>query len=116
MRNASPRVRIGDVATNQGRLSFILDNSADLDRAREILLPLVNGTGLTREWELRVIDGQRIVLTPTPDGLSNAVTQAMDSATEVVRKRIDEQGTRAPTNGKRDGEGTSGSVKCRSRW
>ncbi|MBA4163540.1 MAG: protein translocase subunit SecD [Erythrobacter sp.] len=97
MRNASPRIRIGDVSSSQGRLSFILDNPADLDRAREILLPLVNGTGLTREWELSVIDGQRIVLKPTADGLSNAVTQAMDSATEVVRKRIDELGTREPT-------------------
>src|SRR3546814_12178894 len=49
------------------------------------------------EGELSVIDGQRIVLKPTADGLSNAVTQAMDSATEVVRKRIDELGTREPT-------------------
>ena len=97
MRNASPRIRIGDVATNNGQFRFILDNPADLDRARELLLPTVNGTGLTREWDLSVVDGQRIVLTPTSDGLSNAVTQAMDSATEVVRKRIDALGTREPT-------------------
>ncbi|HAU22441.1 MAG TPA: protein translocase subunit SecD [Erythrobacter sp.] len=97
MRNASPRVRIGDVATNNGRLSFILDNPANLDRARELLLPTVNGTGLTREWDLSVVDGQRIVLTPTSAGMSSAVTQAMDSATEVVRKRIDALGTREPT-------------------
>ncbi|WP_427964997.1 protein translocase subunit SecD [Altererythrobacter sp.] len=97
MRQAEPAIRIGDVSTNNGRLAFLLDNPADLDRAREILLPIVNGTGLTREWDLSITDGQRMILAPTQTGLSNAVTQAMDSATEVVRKRIDALGTREPT-------------------
>jgi len=97
MANAEPRIRIGDVATNNGSLSFLLDDSSDLDRAREDLIPLVNGTGLVREWDLTVIDGQRMVLTPTEDGLATAVSQAMESATEVVRKRIDALGTREPT-------------------
>ena len=97
MANAEPRIRIGDVATNNGSLSFLLENSSDLDRAREDLMPLVNGTGLVREWDLAVVDGQRMVLTPTEDGLETAVSQAMESATEVVRKRIDALGTREPT-------------------
>ena len=97
MANAEPRIRIGDVATNNGNLSFLLDDSSDLDRAREDLMPLVNGTGLIREWDLTVVDGQRVVLTPTQDGLETAVSQAMESATEVVRKRIDALGTREPT-------------------
>ncbi|MBE5073450.1 protein translocase subunit SecD [Erythrobacteraceae bacterium E2-1 Yellow Sea] len=97
MRGAEPRIRIGDLSTNDGRLSFMLDDPADLDRARELLLPVVNGTGLTREWNLSVVDGQRVVLTPTSDGINQAVTDAMDSATEVVRKRIDALGTREPT-------------------
>ncbi|SMQ73706.1 preprotein translocase subunit SecD [Altererythrobacter xiamenensis] len=97
MRNAEPRIRIGDVSTSDGRMSFMLDDPADVDRAREILLPIVNGTGLTREWDLALVDDQRIVLTPTEDGLEQAVSDAMDSATEVVRKRIDSLGTREPT-------------------
>ncbi|GAA4035803.1 protein translocase subunit SecD [Parerythrobacter jejuensis] len=97
MRQAEPRIRIGDVSTANGRLSFMLENSSDIDRARELLTPLMNGEGLTREWDLTVVDTSRMVLTPTSDGLDNAVTQAMDSATEVVRKRIDELGTREPT-------------------
>ena len=97
MRRAEPRIRIGDVSTRGGRLSFMLDNPADLDRAREDLLPAINGTGTVREWDLQVEDGTRIVLTPTEQGLKTAVTDAMDSATEVVRKRIDELGTREPT-------------------
>lgn len=99
MRGSSPedRIRIGDVSTANGRLSFMLDDPADLDRARELLLPVMSGNGLVREWDLSVVDGQRMVLTPTEDGLETAVSQAMDSATEVVRKRIDSLGTREPT-------------------
>ena len=97
MRNAEPRIRIGDVSTANSRLSFMVDSPADIDRARELLMPLVNGPGLTREWDLTVIDETRVVLTPTEAGLEQAVTDAMDSATEVVRKRIDALGTREPT-------------------
>ncbi|TNE52585.1 MAG: protein translocase subunit SecD, partial [Sphingomonadales bacterium] len=52
MRNAQPRIRIGDVSTSGGQLSFIIDDPADLDRARELMLPQINGTGLVREWDL----------------------------------------------------------------
>lgn len=97
MRGASPRIRIGDVSTNNGQLSFMVESASDVDRARELLLPMVNGTGLTREWDLSVTDETRFVLTPTSDGIEAAVTDAMDSATEVVRKRIDSLGTREPT-------------------
>ncbi len=97
MRTAEPRIRIGDVSTQGGRLSFLLDNPGDIDRARELLTPVLNGQGLTREWDLSVVDSNRMVLTPTQAGLTQAVTDAMDSATEVVRKRIDELGTREPT-------------------
>lgn len=97
LRQAEPRIRFGDVSTRDGQLSLLLDNAADVDRAREEILPLMNGTGLIQEWTLEVVDESRLVLTQTEDGADNAVTQAMDSATEVVRKRIDALGTREPT-------------------
>lgn len=97
MRQASPRIRIGEVSTAGGRLSFMVDDASQLDRAREALLPAINGTGTVREWDLQVMDGNRLVLTPTQQGLDAAVDAAMQSATEVVRKRIDALGTREPT-------------------
>jgi preprotein translocase subunit SecD len=97
LREAKPRIQIGDVSTANGRLSFLLEDPSQVDAAREALLPALNGTGTVREWDLQVVDGSRFVLTQTPKGLDNAVTQAMDSATEVVRKRIDALGTREPT-------------------
>ena len=45
-------------------------------RARELLLPLVNGTGMVREWSLSVVDETRFVLTPTQQGLDAALDQA----------------------------------------
>ena len=97
LRNSDPRIRIGDVSTADGKLSFMLDDVGDLDRARELIMPQINGDGLVREWDLTVEDGQRVILTPTDDGIEQAVTDAMDSATEVVRRRIDALGTREPT-------------------
>ncbi len=97
MRDASPRIRIGDVSTQGGQLSFMVEDMSQVDRARELLLPVIDGAGMTREWDLRVVDETRFVLSPTPEGVDTAVNQAMDSAVEVVRKRIDALGTREPT-------------------
>jgi len=97
MRNANPRIRIGDVSTAEGRLSFMLDSPAEIDRARGVLEPLMMGVGLSREWDLQLVDGQRIVLSPTESGVATAINDAMDAATDVVRRRIDEMGTREPT-------------------
>ncbi len=97
MRNAKPRIRIGDVSTADGQLSFMLDDAADIDRARGLIEPAMQGATTVREWELQVVDGQRMVLEQTDAGVSQAIDDAMDSATEVVRRRIDELGTREPT-------------------
>jgi preprotein translocase subunit SecD len=97
MRNANPRIRIGDVSTADGRLSFMLDSAADIDRARGLLEPVMQGANLTREWDLSVVDGQRMVLDQTDAGVNQAVNDAMDSAREVVIRRIDDLGTREPT-------------------
>jgi len=95
---ATPRVRIGDISTSNGRLSFLLDDPTQIDAAREDILPLVIGHGgSTREWNLEVVDGSRFVLTPTQAGIDNAISSAMEAEVEVVRKRIDELGTREPT-------------------
>ena len=97
LRSAEPRIRFGDMSTQSDQLSFILDSDADVDRAREEILPLINGSGIITEWNLDVVDETRFVLTQTEDGVENAVSQAMDGAIEVIRKRIDGLGTREPT-------------------
>ena len=100
MRRQDPRIEIGDISTRGGRLSFLLRDPTQVDAARERLLAITGGgVGMTgqREWDLQVVDTSRIVLTPTQAGLTQAVDTAMGDATEVVRRRIDELGTREPT-------------------
>lgn len=98
-RQAEPRIRIGDISSKDGRLSFMLEDASQVDAARELILPLTTGAGLTgqRDWDIRVEDSSRFVLTPTKAGIDLAIGQAMETATEVVRKRIDALGTREPT-------------------
>jgi preprotein translocase subunit SecD len=99
LKKASRPVQIGDISNKDGSLSFMVSNPADIDAAREAILPLTNGAGLSgqRDWDIKVVDGSRIVLTPTKAGIDQAITDAMSTATEVVRKRIDALGTREPT-------------------
>ena len=92
-----PSIRFNDMSRNNGQLSFFLESVAEIDRARELLEPLLQGNGLQREWDMEVVDGQRMVLTSTASGQSVAVDSAMEGAIEVVRKRIDLLGTREPT-------------------
>ncbi|MBO0749091.1 MAG: protein translocase subunit SecD [Porphyrobacter sp.] len=97
LRDAKPRIQIGDISTAGGKVSFLLEDPAQVDAAREALLPSLNGAGTVREWDLQVLDGNRFVLSLTQQGLAHDVDQAMASATEVVRKRIDALGTKEPT-------------------
>ncbi len=99
MRRANPRINIGDISRKDGVLSFMVRDSTQVDAAREALLPLTTGAGLTgqRDWDIEVRDDTRFVVSPTSAGLDNAVDNAMDTATDVIRRRIDEMGTREPT-------------------
>ena len=97
VRQAEPSISIGDVSTRDRQLSFIVENASDVDRTRELLLPLMNGPGMVREWNLSVVDETRMILTPTASGLEEAVNQAMDSAKDVIERRIDALGTLEPT-------------------
>src|SRR6188768_3777227 len=99
LRDAEPAIRIGDFSTAGGKLSFMLEDPSRVDAARGLIEPMTTGVGFTgqRDWTIEVVDGNRFVLAQTRAGLDLAVKNAMDAATEVVRKRIDALGTREPT-------------------
>ncbi len=92
------KIAIGDVSTKDGTVSLMVTDPAKGDAAREALQTLTSGASMSgqRDWDLKV-DGGRIVLAPTEAGIKQAQGMAMDSATDVVRKRIDKMGTREPT-------------------
>ena len=100
MRNGTPRIEIGDISTRNNQISFLLRDPSQVDAARERLLGITGGgAGMTgqREWDIQVVDSSRFVLSPTQAGLQQAIKVAMEDATDVVRRRIDELGTREPT-------------------
>jgi preprotein translocase subunit SecD len=100
MRRQQPRIEIGDISTRGGEVSFMLRDPRQVDAARERLLGITGGgAGMTgqRVWDIAVVDTSRFVIRPTQAGLAQAIDTALDDATEVVRRRIDELGTREPT-------------------
>jgi preprotein translocase subunit SecD len=99
MRRGDPRIEIGDISTAGGQVSFFVRDVTRIDQAVERARAQTNGIGVTgqRDWDVRVVDTNRIIMTPTQAGQKDAVDKAMEVATEVVRKRIDELGTREPT-------------------
>jgi len=99
LRRGDTRIAIGDMSTREHQLSFMVRDAAQVDAAVERIRPLTQGAGMTgqRDFTVEVRDGKTIVVTPTEAGVKSAVESAMQVATEVIRKRIDEMGTREPT-------------------
>jgi len=99
MRRGDPRIAIGDISTAGGRLNFFVRDVTQVDQAVERVRALTTGVGVTgqRDWNVQVVDTNRVIVTPTEAGQADAIDKAMEVATEVVRKRIDELGTREPT-------------------
>jgi preprotein translocase subunit SecD len=95
----SPRVEIGDISTSGNRLSFIVRDPTMVDTAVERLRAITQPVGLTgsRDWDVQVMDSTRIFLTPTQGGAQRAMRDAMTVARDVVRRRIDPQGTKEIT-------------------
>jgi preprotein translocase subunit SecD len=95
-----PRVSISEISTAGGRLSFLVRNPAQVDTAVERLRTLTKPVGTfsaERDWTVQVMDSTRVVMAPTEAGNKQALRDAMTVARDVVRRRIDPQGTKEIT-------------------
>jgi preprotein translocase subunit SecD len=88
MRRSASKVKIDGVSRAGGKLSFIVTDTTQIDAAREALLPIIGNGATGRDWDLSVVDGNRIVLSPASGGDAEALDQAMETATEVIRVRM----------------------------
>lgn len=89
-----------DLSTRGGEISFTVRNPADMDRAVETMRGISRPVGqlsAQRDLDVSLMDGNRIVVRPTDSGLAAETDAAMGQAVEVIRRRIDEMGTREPT-------------------
>ena len=92
------RIETGDLSLTGNRLSFMLRNPADVDKAVERMRNMTRPSGGgARDYDVAVVDGTRITIAPTDAGIRTALNTAMDQAVEIVRRRIDALGTREPT-------------------
>jgi len=94
-----PQIQVGDTSTTGGRLSFLVRDPTQVDAAVERMRNLTKPVALTgtRDWDVQVVDSTRIVLTPTLNGTTEAMKNAMTTARDVVRRRIDAGGTKEVT-------------------
>ena len=100
LRNAvGGRISFGDMSLLGDRLTFLVRDANEVDRAVEAMRGISQPIGVTgqRDINVEVIDGSRVVLTITQAGLAQNTDSAMQQAVEVIRRRIDELGTREPT-------------------
>lgn len=99
MSRNNPAIGIGDISTTNDQLSFMVRDPRQLDAAVDKVRTLTQPIGYTgqRDWNVAVVNSNRIVLTPTESGLRAAIEDTMKTAVEIVRKRIDALGTREPT-------------------
>jgi preprotein translocase subunit SecD len=98
MRRASPKIEIGDISTAGGRLSFMVRSPAQVDAAVEFARNQTQPVGVgPRDWDVQVVDQNRIVMTPTQAGLEAALDSAMATAREIVYNRVDPEGTKEVT-------------------
>lgn len=99
LRRGDPKIEVGDVSTAGGKLSFMVRDPAQVDSAVERMRALSQPVALTgsRDWDVRVVDSTRVELIPTADGNTRALKDAMTVARDVVRRRIDPQGTKEIT-------------------
>jgi preprotein translocase subunit SecD len=89
MRRAEPKVGIEAMSRADGKLSFLVSDSAQIDAARQALEPVIaNSTTGGRDWNIEITDGNRITLVPAGSGRSDALNRAMDAAKSVIGERI----------------------------
>ena len=96
---AGAKIEIGDMSTAGGRVSFLVRDPAKVDAVREIARNQTQPVALTgqRTFNVAVVDGSRVVLTPTQAGIAEALDNAMKTAREVVYNRVDPEGTKEVT-------------------
>ena len=97
MRRADPQIPIADVSRADGQLSFTVSDVSKVDAAREALISLTSNATGSRDWNIGVNDGNRLIVTPAGAGNEAALDQAIDTAKDVIDRRINALGTLEPT-------------------
>ena len=98
VRRENPAIDIGEVSTADNRVVFTVRDPARVDAAVDFARRQTQPIGLGgRDWDVGVIDQNKVVLTPTQAGIDAALESAMATAREVIYNRVDPEGTKEVT-------------------
>ncbi len=96
-------VAIANLTRGNGQISFVVRELTQLDEARERVNRLTQGVATggqlsaQRDWDVSFVDTTRVVMRATNAGRDAAIASAMDSARDIVDRRVNALGTREPT-------------------
>ena len=85
------KIRYVDLRVDGDFVKVKILNSADLSRARDLMFKI------DRESLLAEVKGSEVVVSFTSQALVRMENSAVEQSVEIVRKRIDELGTREPS-------------------
>ena len=95
MRRGTPRIGYRRLGVRGECIGFDLLRDEDMSRAREIVRALDTNT-FDPQLEINT-DGLIVTVCPTVTGQREILSSAVQQSIEIVRRRIDELGTREPT-------------------
>jgi preprotein translocase subunit SecD len=92
------RIGVSNFTPGPREMSFVVRDPANVDAAveamRKLRQPLADGLSGQYDFDVSVVDGNRILLRMTDSGLTDAKKKAVEQSLEVMRKRIDGLGTK----------------------
>lgn len=95
------RVGYGNFSTGPTSVSVLIRDASDVDAVVEALRglsqPIGGAFSAQRDIEVSVRDGTRVTARLTEAGINERKRLAVEQSIEIVRRRIDEMGTREPT-------------------
>jgi len=99
------RIGYRGLGVDRGAVALQVRNPEDLPRAldeiRSLASPVaadpVTGVGGGSDIEVEALDDSRIAVTLTEEGILERQQSALEQSVEIIRRRIDELGTREPT-------------------
>ena len=91
------RIGYRDLGVRGNAVTFTLTDPAAAPRALELLRKLDQSVGLSRELVIQEAGDGRIEIRLTDDAVQEMQRAAVTQSLEIVRRRIDEVGTREPT-------------------
>jgi preprotein translocase subunit SecD len=92
------RVSVSNFTPGARELSFVVRNPADVDTAveamRKLRQPIADGLTGQYDFDVSVMDGSRVLLRLTDAGITERKKLAVEQSLEVMRKRVDNLGTK----------------------